>query len=81
MGVFSPIQEPMDWCAGMVPLRKKNGQVRICVGLTQLNECKKRITHIIGGRACSGTIGWSQSALQARREFGILPNTIGPQIG
>ena len=22
MGVISPIQEPTDWCAGMVPVRK-----------------------------------------------------------
>ena len=27
MGVISPIQEPTDWCASMVPVRKKNGQV------------------------------------------------------
>ena len=37
MGVISPIQEPTDWCAGMVQAWKKNGEVHICVDLTQLN--------------------------------------------
>ena len=32
----------MDWCTGMVPVWKKNGQVRICVDLTRLNESVKR---------------------------------------
>ena len=45
MGVISLIQEPMDWCVGMVPVQKKNGQVRICVVLTQLNESVKRDLH------------------------------------
>ena len=45
MGVISPIQEPTDWCAGMVPVWKKNGQVRICVHLTQLNGSVKTELH------------------------------------
>ena len=45
MGVISPIQEPTDWCAGMVPVQKKNGQVRICVDLTRLNESVKGELH------------------------------------
>ena len=42
MGVISPIEEATDWCAGMVPFRKKNGQVCMCVDLTPLNESLKR---------------------------------------
>ena len=45
MGVISPIQKLMDWCTGMVPIRKKNGQVQICVDLTRLNQSVKRELH------------------------------------
>ena len=45
MGVISPIQEPMDWCAGMIPVWKNNGQVCICVDMTQLNESVERELH------------------------------------
>ena len=34
MGIIFPIQELTDWCAGMVPVRKKNGQIRLSVDLT-----------------------------------------------
>ena len=36
MGVISRVDEPTDWCAGMVVVPKSNNQVRICV---ILNEC------------------------------------------
>ena len=45
VGISSLIQEPLDWCAGMVPVRKKNGQIGICMDLTQLNESVKRQLH------------------------------------
>ena len=45
MGIISLIQEPTNWCAGMVPVQKKNGQVHICVNLTRLNESVKRELH------------------------------------
>ena len=45
MGVISKISEPTEWCAGMVVVPKPNGQVRICVDLTQLNKSVKRETH------------------------------------
>lgn len=45
LGVISQIHEPTEWCAGMVPVRKKNGAVRICVDLTQLNQSVKRERH------------------------------------
>ena len=37
-GVIARIEEPTDWCAGMVIVPKANGKVRICVDLTKLNE-------------------------------------------
>ena len=41
-GVIEKIDEPTDWCAGMVPVLKKNGDVRICVDLKNLNKSVKR---------------------------------------
>ena len=31
MGVISSVEEPMEWCAGMVVIPKAQGKVRICV--------------------------------------------------
>ena len=44
MGVISKVDEPTDWCAGLVVVPKSNGQVRICVDLTKLNKsvCQER---------------------------------------
>ena len=38
MGVISKINTPTDWCAGMVVVPKRSGDVRICVDLKPLNE-------------------------------------------
>lgn len=45
LGVISQIKEPTEWCAGMVPVQKINGKVRICVDLTRLNQSVKRERH------------------------------------
>ena len=44
LGVISRVEDPTEWCAGMVVVPKANGQVRICVDLTKLNEnvCRER---------------------------------------
>ena len=44
LGVIARIQEPTEWCSGMVVVPKANGQVRICVDLTKLNQnvCRER---------------------------------------
>ena len=47
LGVISKINEPTDWCSGMVVVPKQNEKVRICVDLTQLNEYVKREQHIL----------------------------------
>ena len=41
-GVISRVEEPTDWCAGMVVVPKTDGRVRICVDLTKLNKSVHR---------------------------------------
>ena len=45
LGVISKVDQPTDWCAGMVVVPKKEGKVRICVDLTKLNLSVKRETN------------------------------------
>ena len=47
VGVISPVNEPTEWCSGMVVVSKPNGSVRICVDLTKLNENVMREQHIM----------------------------------
>lgn len=42
MGIIREVTEPTEWCAPMVPVDKKNGKIRICVDLKQLNKAVKR---------------------------------------
>ena len=44
-GVISRVQEPTDWCAGIVVVPRLNNRVRICVDLTKLNKCVCRELH------------------------------------
>ena len=41
-GVISPVDEPTDWCSGLVVIPKKNDTVRLCIDLTQLNKWVRR---------------------------------------
>ena len=43
--VISVVKGPTEWCSGMVAVPKKNGKVRICVDLTDLNRAVKREIH------------------------------------
>ena len=45
MGVISRVNQPTEWCAGMVVVPKASGKVRICVDLTKLNESVRRERH------------------------------------
>ena len=45
LGVISPVEDPTEWCAGMVVAQKTNGSVRICVDLTRLNKSVCREQH------------------------------------
>lgn len=40
--IINKVTEPTDWCAPMVPVLKKNGDIRICVDLKKLNQGVKR---------------------------------------
>ena len=58
LGVISKIDEPTDWCSGMVVVPKANGDVRICVDLTKLNESVRRERHIMpSGELTPGQLG------------------------
>ena len=45
LGVISKVDQPTEWCAGMVVVPKKNGKVRICVDLKHLDESVLREVH------------------------------------
>ena len=45
LGVIRKVEQPTEWCAGMVTVPKPNGNVRICVDLTKLNESVCRETY------------------------------------
>lgn len=47
-GVISPVIDVTDWCFGIVPVPKANGQMRICVDLTLMNKAVKREIHPMG---------------------------------
>ena len=42
MGVIERVEEPSEWCSGMVVAPKSSGEVRICVDLTELNKNVQR---------------------------------------
>ena len=44
-GVISPVTAPTEWCAGIVPVLKPNGSVRICVDLTHFNKAVQLEIH------------------------------------
>ena len=41
-GVIFRVDQPTDWCVGMVVVPKPNGKIRICVDLSRLNDSVKR---------------------------------------
>ena len=45
--VISPVTVPTDWCSGMLITPKRNGDIRICVDLTNLNKAVKRAIHLM----------------------------------
>ncbi|CAB4027684.1 Retrovirus-related Pol poly from transposon, partial [Paramuricea clavata] len=46
-GIIEEVTEPTEWCAPIVPVPKKNGQVRICVDMKKLNEAVKRERYVL----------------------------------
>ena len=45
--VIRRVEEPIEWCSGMVVVPKSNGNVRICVDLTKLNGNVSREHHML----------------------------------
>ncbi|UYV85066.1 hypothetical protein LAZ67_X004444 [Cordylochernes scorpioides] len=46
LGVIESVEEPTEWCAGMVAVPKPGGKLRICADLTKLNQYKEeKIVH------------------------------------
>ena len=45
MGVISRVDEPTEWCAGMVVVPKKGDKIRVCVDLKPLNSNVLREVH------------------------------------
>ncbi|GFR87683.1 Pol polyprotein [Elysia marginata] len=42
LGIIEKVTDPTDWCSPMVPVLKKNGEVRICTDFKNLNKHLKR---------------------------------------
>lgn len=38
LGVISKVDQPIEWCTGMVAIPKKSGAIHVCVDLKPLNE-------------------------------------------
>ena len=61
-GVIESVDEPTDWCAPMVVVPKPNGNVRLCLDLTKLNEGVRRELYVMKkveetlGSISSGTV-------------------------
>ncbi len=49
LGVISRVDEPTPWCAGLVVVPKKSGEVRLCIDLKPLNVAVLREVHPIPG--------------------------------
>ena len=47
MGVITRVEQPTDWCAGIVVVPKPNRSLRICVDLTKLYENVRQERHIL----------------------------------
>ncbi|XP_024886578.1 uncharacterized protein K02A2.6-like [Temnothorax curvispinosus] len=46
MGVIEKVDEPTDWCSGIVLVKKQNtDDIRFCVDLTKLNQAVERENH------------------------------------
>ncbi len=68
------MEQPTDWCAGMVVVPKPSGTVRICVDLTKLNNAVNRERYILPSVEHSlGQLKGAKVFLKLkRRQFRVL---------
>lgn len=45
LGVISKVEEPLSWCSPCLVVPKKNGDIRLCIDYTRLNEAVRRAYH------------------------------------
>ena len=46
-GIILPVDQPTDWCSGLVVVPKQSGAVRLCVDYTELNKYVRIEHHIL----------------------------------
>lgn len=47
LDIIKTLEEPSDWCSGMIPVLKPDVTVRICADLTKLNSAVRREQFIL----------------------------------
>lgn len=45
MGVINKVESPTEWCSPCVVVPKKNGDIRLCIDYTKLNQAVRREYH------------------------------------
>ena len=46
-GIITPVDQPTDWCSGLVVVTKRSGAVRLCVDYTELNKYVRTEQHVL----------------------------------
>ena len=46
LGVIKKVEQPNEWCSGMVVAPKASGNVQICVDLTKLSKSVQREAYL-----------------------------------
>lgn len=70
-GVISKVDQPTEWCSGLVVVPKPSGDVRLCVDLTGLNKAVRREVHPMA------TVEDSLAKLSGSRVFSKLDANSG----
>ena len=47
LSVIERVEQPTDWCTGIVVVPKSNGSLWTCVDLTKLNASIRRERHVL----------------------------------
>ena len=46
-GVIRSVDQPTDWCSGIVTVSKPDGRVHVCTDFTRLNQSVRRKRHML----------------------------------